>query len=104
MISALFYFQPALKRFFNNSYIDIRLVLPEIWKEAKLTNLIRVNHLQELRLQIATGALSSLRQFLETESSLKMMGNVFYFTLKALLILIFKFFSWTFGHVKNRID
>ena len=38
------------------------------------------------------GTLSSLRQFLETESPLKMMKNVFYFTLKALLVLmIFKF-------------
>ena len=40
-----------------------------------------------------TGALSSLIQFLATESTLKMMKNAFYFTLKALFILkIFKFF------------
>ena len=40
------------------------------------------------------GALSGLRQFLTTESPLKMMKNVFYFTSKALFVLkIFKFLS-----------
>ena len=40
------------------------------------------------------GALSGLRQFLVTESPLKMMKNVFYFTSKALFILkMFKFLS-----------
>ena len=40
------------------------------------------------------GALSSLRQFLATESSSKMMANAFYFTLKVLFVLkIFKFLS-----------
>ena len=35
-------------------------------------------------------------------SPLKMMKTAFYFTLKALLVLkIFKFLSWIFGHVKN---
>ena len=39
-------------------------------------------------------------QFLTTESPLKMMKNVFYFTLKALFVLkIFKFLSWLFSHV-----
>ena len=38
------------------------------------------------------GALSGLRHILATESSLKMMKNVFHFTLKALFVLkIFKF-------------
>ena len=40
------------------------------------------------------GALSGLRQFLATESPLKMTKNHFYFTLKALFVLkIFKFLS-----------
>ena len=40
------------------------------------------------------GALSGLRQFLPTESPLKIMKNAFYFTLKALFVLkIFKLFS-----------
>ena len=40
------------------------------------------------------GALWGLRQFLATESPLKMMKNAFYFTLKALFVLkIFKFLS-----------
>ena len=33
------------------------------------------------------GALSALRQFLETETPLKRMKNAFYFTLKALFVL-----------------
>ena len=40
------------------------------------------------------GALSGLKQFLATKSPLKMMKNAFYFTSKALLVLvIFKFLS-----------
>ena len=39
-------------------------------------------------------ALSRLKQFLATESSLKIMKNTFYFTVKALFILkVFKFLS-----------
>ena len=39
-------------------------------------------------------ALSDLRQFLATESPLKMMKNAFYFTLKAIFVLkIFQFLS-----------
>ena len=42
-------------------------------------------------------ALSGLRQFLATESPLKMMKNVFYFTSKALFVLkMFNFLSWLF--------
>ena len=53
--------------------------------------------------EIFIGALSSLRQFLVTESHLKIMKNAFYFTLKVLLLLkIFKFLFWIFGHV-NRV-
>ena len=51
------------------------------------------------------GALSGLRQFLATESPLKMMRNAFYFTSKALFVLkIFKFLSSLFGHVSQRLD
>ena len=50
-------------------------------------------------------ALSSLRQFLAAESPLKMMKNAFHYMSKTLLILkIFKFFSWLFGHVAKRLD
>ena len=50
-------------------------------------------------------ALSSLRQFLAIESSLKMMKNAFYFTLKALFVFkIFKFLSCLFGLVKKRLE
>ena len=50
-------------------------------------------------------ALSGLRQFLATESPLKLMKNAFYFTLKALFVLkIVKFLSWLFGHVDKQLD
>ena len=49
------------------------------------------------------GALSGLKQISLTETSLKMKKNVFYFTLKALLVIkIFKFLSWIFDHVEKR--
>ena len=48
------------------------------------------------------GALSGLRQFLITESPLIIMKNAIYFTLEVLLVLkIFNFWSWLFGHVEN---
>ena len=51
------------------------------------------------------GALLGLKQFLATESPLKMMKNAFYFTSIALFVLnIFKFLSWLFGHVVKRLD
>ena len=51
------------------------------------------------------GALSGLRQFLATESPLKIMKNAFYFTSKAHFVLkVFRFLSWLFGHVTQRLD
>ena len=51
------------------------------------------------------GAFSGLRQFLAAEIPLKMMKTVLYFTWKAFLILkIFKFLSWLFGHVAKPLD
>ena len=56
-------------------------------------------------LSIFKGALQGLRQFLATESLLKMMKNAFYFTLKALFVLkIIKFLSWIFAHVGKGLD
>ena len=46
-----------------------------------------------------------MKEFLATESSLKMMKNAFYFTWKALFVLkIFKFLSWLFVHVTKLPD
>ena len=46
--------------------------------------------------------IKGLGQFLITESPLKTMKNAFYFTLKAILVLkIFKFLFWLFGHVEK---
>ena len=48
-------------------------------------------------------ALSSRRQFLATESPLKLMKKTFYFTLKTLFVLkIFKFLSSLFGYVEKK--
>ena len=56
--------------------------------------------LTHIYLHSIKSALYGLRKFMATESTLKMMKNVFYFTLKALFVLkIFKFLSWLFGHV-----
>ena len=49
--------------------------------------------------------ISGLRQFLSTESCLKMIKNIFYFMLKAFFVLeIFTFLSWFFGYVEKRLD
>ena len=54
---------------------------------------------------IVKGAVTGLRQFLETESPLKMMKNTFYFTSKTLFVLkIFNFLSWLFSHVAKGLD
>ena len=51
------------------------------------------------------GALSVLRQFLATETPLKLVKSPFYFTLKALLVLkIFKILSWLLGQVEKQLD
>ena len=51
------------------------------------------------------GALSGLRQFLATESPLKMIKNSFYFTSEAIFLLkILEFLSWRFGHIAKRLD
>ena len=51
------------------------------------------------------GTLSGLRQSMATESYLKMMKNIFFFTSKALFALkVFKFLSSIFGHVAKRLD
>ena len=51
------------------------------------------------------GALSGLRQFLANENPLKMMKNVFYFTIKAYFVLkIFKFLSLLFAHVSRWLE
>ena len=48
------------------------------------------------------GALQGLRQFLISESPLKMMKNAFSFILKVLFVLkIINFLLWLFGHVEK---
>ena len=51
------------------------------------------------------GALSGLRQFVATESPLKMIKNAFYFTLKSLFVLeILTLLFWLCGHIEKRFD
>ena len=51
------------------------------------------------------GALSGLRQFLATESPLKMMKNGFYCTSKSVFVLkVSGFLSCPFVHVAKRLD
>ena len=51
------------------------------------------------------GPLSSLTQFLTTESFLEMMKNAFYFMLEAYFVpKVFKILSFLFGHVGKRLD
>ena len=46
-----------------------------------------------------------LDNFWQPKALLKMMQNPFYFTLKAHSVLkIFKFLSWLFGHLEQRLD
>ena len=55
--------------------------------------------------KLLKGTLSGMRQFWAYENPFKMMKNAFYFTSKVLLLLkIFKFLSWLFGHAAKRVD
>ena len=50
-------------------------------------------------------ARSGQRNILATEIPLKMLKNAFYFTSKAIFVFkIFKFLSWRFRHVVERLD
>ena len=54
---------------------------------------------------IFKGTLAGLRYVLVIESSFNMMKNAFYFTSKAFFVLkIFKFLSWCFGQLANRLN
>ena len=69
------------------------------------TGISWVRRFQEVESHSIKSALTSLKQFLASESPLKMTKNAFYFTLKALLVLKkFKFLSWFFGDVEKRLD
>ena len=72
------------------------------WQDVTLTTFshMRQSHLKRL----VKGTLLGLRQFLATGTPLKVMRNVFYFTLKALYVLkIFQFLFWFFGQVEKRV-
>ena len=55
--------------------------------------------------ELLKGPLSGLRQFLASESPLKLIKNAFYFTSKFIFVLkIVKFLSGLFGHVSKQFD
>ena len=53
---------------------------------------------------VLKGVLLSLRQFLATESHLKMMKNIFFPLLKALFALEVSILLWIFGYVQKQLD
>ena len=70
--------------------VKLRIVLSEIL----FSRMIRRNVFLNRSEVFFEGALSGLRQFLATESPLKVMKNAFYLTSKALFVLkMFKFLS-----------
>ena len=97
-IVLLFY---AFTWFYFESNGNERRLQSRFWAE-KLGTLLTTSHTESQKIK---GALSGLRQFLATESPLKVVKNAFYFTSKALCVLkICKFLSWLFSHVSKRLD
>ena len=89
--------------------VILRLLIKNGWHGWRASCIWTVNfkRLQEVEFHGIKGALSSLRPFLASgRLSKKMMKNVFYFTLKALLSFsrYWNFLSWIFGHVKKRLE
>ena len=85
----------------KNSIVDVRLCskYPFVSKTFHLTFFRRLQKVYNL--QKVKGAIQGLRQFLALESPLKMMKNVFYFTLEK-LFLFSRYLSFCldfFGHV-----
>ena len=71
------------KIFFQNIFIKVNSKLKEPLSELRLVLKAKGN-LFDIK-----GALSNLRQFLATESSLKVVKNAFYFTFKVIFDLRF---------------
>ena len=71
------------KIFFQNILIKVNSKLKESLSELRLVLKAKGN-LFDIK-----GALSNLRQFLATESSLKVVKNAFYFTFKVIFVLRF---------------
>ena len=73
--------------------------------KSKLYWRITFKQLQEVEFRSIKDALSTVRKFLATENLSRAMKKAFYFTLKPLLLLkIFKFLPWIFGHDEKRLD
>ena len=87
----------SIKRFESHSTIQYSIVFQHYYLSCcnyllKMT--VNSKQLKEVEFHSIKDVLSSLRKVLATESPLKMMKKVFYFTLKALLPLkIFKLLS-----------
>ena len=100
---------PMVSRIYNPSWISSPNTftcqnVAQSWA-SRLNSIFYTSFLFKILKVGFKGALSGLRQFLASERPLEMMKNAFYFTLKALFILmIFKFLSWLFCHVEKRLD
>ena len=80
-----------LREFKHINLLLLPLKSTENWR---FSDDFKRNRSSLIRLNALKGALSGLRQFLTTESPLRMMKNTFYFTSKALFVLeIFRFLS-----------
>ena len=75
-----------------------------IYKKQGLEKRFTINILKIVRDHVKD-QFSGLRQFLATESALKMMKKDLCFTSKAIFVLkIFRFLSWLFGHIPEQLD
>ena len=109
----LIHWSPIFKTKTGSPKLNMKKEKWKWWNCLKYSTIIKSIHflfirveraIQSLRIELK-GALSSLRQFLATEISLKMMKKAFHFIIKALLVLkIFKLSYWIFTHVKKRLD
>ena len=72
-----------------------RLLITKNWIKEVMKR--KINHFPVLKV-----ALLGLRQFLASESPLKIVKIAFYFTSKALFVLMF--LSWLFSHVAKLLD
>ena len=79
----------------NKAVIKFRNHLSLLLIKEKVNNLDNTFPIVEIEMNdLIKDALSGLKQFMATESSLKMMKNAFCFTLEGLFVLkIFKFLS-----------
>ena len=106
----------SISRFAKESYLKwwrnprkgSRLRMLTVWNLPKWSNNTYIKYFQHFQYYSQLKVDSHLPKncfICFNEGPLKIMENVFYFTLKALLVSkMFNFFSWIFVHVEKPID